>query len=212
MGRMREAPGPRSRTALAVTAAWALALLFGCAGGGERPRGPEPLPGPAVGAREERVDARYDYECDTVSGRTVCVMTGNALLPLTPRYPMLTLGAVRNGEGDAARYFLRAVTISQGGWVDIPPGASLRLTIDGEPLELSGEGSAGNRMAGEAGKHFEAAVYPVPAELFARIGTARSVSARVQGATAVEKRFGPVNQAYFAMFVRKYLGGAPAGK
>ena len=196
-----------SRCHRAPLAALAAAALLGCAGGGgQRP------PGPAVGAREESVGARYDYECDTVSGRTVCVMTGNALQPLTPRYPMLTLGAVKSGEGAAARYFLRVVTISQGAGIDIPRGKSLVLTIDGEPLELGGDGSAGNRMAGEAGKHFEAAMYAVPPELIARIGGARSVAARVRGAAVVEKRFGPVNQAYFAMFVRKYMSGAPAGQ
>ena len=30
----------------------------------------------------------------------------------------------------------------------------------------------------------------------------------VPGAAVVEKRLGPVNQAYFAMFVRKYMEGA----
>jgi hypothetical protein len=177
-------------------------LLLGCTAGREEVRGP------AVGAREESVDARYDYECDTVSGRELCVMTGNALLPLTPRYPMLTLGAVKSEESGTARYFLRVVAINQGSWVDIPRGPSLRLTIDGEPLELGGDGSSGNRMAGEAGKHFEAALYAVPPALIARIGGARSVTARLQGAAVVEKRFGPVNQAYFAMFVRKYMEGA----
>jgi len=198
---MRMSTGLVPRTLLAA----ALALL-GCTAGREE------LPGPAVGAREESVEARYDYECDTVSGTTVCVMTGNALLPLTPRYPMLTLGAIRSEEGGTARYFLRLVAINQGAWVDIPRGPSLRLTIDGEPLELGGDGSAGNRMAGEGGKHFEAALYPVPPDLIGRIGGARSVSARVQGGAVVEKRLGPVNQAYFAMFVRKYMGGAPPVK
>ena len=164
------------RLLAAPLAALAATALLGCAAGGEqRP------PGPAVDAREESVDARYDSECDIVSGRTVCVMTGNALQPLTPRYPMLTLGAVKSGEGAAVRYFLRAVTISQGAGIDIPRGKSLLLTIDGVPLELSGDGSAGNRMAGEAGKHFEAAMYAAPPELIARIAGARSVTARVRG-------------------------------
>jgi len=197
-----------SRRPLAASlAALAAAALLGCAAGGE-----QRAPVPAVGAREESVGARYDYECDTVSGQTVCVMTGNALQPLTPRYPMLTLGAVKSGEGAAARYFLRVVTINQGAGIDIPRGKSLSLTIDGEPLELGGDGSAGNRMAGEAGKHFEAAMYAVQPGLIERIGGARSVTARVRGAAVVEKRFGPVNHAHFAMFVRKYMGGAPAGQ
>ncbi|HWR98904.1 MAG TPA: hypothetical protein VN317_10825 [Candidatus Methanoperedens sp.] len=196
----------RPRFAAGVLVALAALALLGCASGREQIHGPE------VGAREESVDARYDYECDVVSGRSVCVMTGNALLPLAPRYPMITLGAVKNEKAGVARYFLRVVAINQGTFVDIPRGKSLRLTIDGVPLDLAGDGSSANRMAGEAGKRFEAAIYAVPPELLARIGGARSVTARVQGATAIEKRFGPVNQAYFAMFMRKYMGGAPAGK
>jgi len=172
---------------------------LGCSGGREEVRGP------AVGIREESVDARYEYECDKVSGETVCVMTGNALLPLTPRYPMLTLGAVKSEDAGATRYFLRVVAINQGAWVNIPRGPSLRLTIDGVPQDLSGQGSGGNRMAGEGGKRFEAAMFAVSPELIARISSARGVTARVQGDTVVEKRFGPVNQAYFAMFMRKYM-------
>jgi hypothetical protein len=185
--------------------ALALALL-GCSTGREQ------LQGPAVGVREESVEARYDYECDTVSGREVCVMTGNALLPLSPRYPMLTLGAVKSGAGGASRYFLRVVAINLGSWVNIPRGNSLRLTIDGESVDLAGDGGGANRMAGERGKHFEAATYAVRPELIARIAGARTVTARVQGDAVVEKRIGPVNQAYFAMFMRNFMGGTPAGK
>jgi hypothetical protein len=197
---MRRSCGVQSLAALAAL------TLLGCTTGREQG------PGPAVTLREESVEARYDYECDTVSGRTVCVMTGNALLPLTPRYPMLTLGAMKSEERGAARYFLRLVAINHGSWVDIPRGPSLRLTIDGEPLELSGDGSSANRMAGEGGKHFEAATYAVPPELIARIGGATSVMVRVEGGAVVEKRFGPANQAHFSMFRRTYMGGAPAGK
>ncbi|HEY5998418.1 MAG TPA: hypothetical protein VI078_03845 [bacterium] len=192
------------RTAIASAAVLgAVVALLGCAAA------PEPRHGPAVGVREESIDARYDYECDTVSGTTVCVMTGNALQPLAPRYPMITLGAVKREAGGTTRYFLRVAAINMGSWVDIRRGPSLRLTVDGETLDLSGDGSAGNRMAGEAGKHFEAATYPVAPELIARLGSAKSVAARVAGGTVVEKRFGPVNQAYFAMFRRKYMEGAP---
>lgn len=180
--------------------------LIGCTAGREQVRGP------AVGQREESIDARYEYECDTVSGRTVCVMVGNALLPLTPRYPMLTLGAVKTEEAGAARYFLRVVAINQGPWVDIPRGQSLRLTIDGETIDFAGEGSGANRMAGEGGKHFEAATYGVAPEVIARIGSARSVAVRIKGSTVLEKRLGPANQAYFAMFLLRYMKGAPAGK
>jgi hypothetical protein len=184
----------------------AASALLGCTAGREQ------ISGPRVGQGEETVGARYEYECDTVSGRTVCVMVGNALLPLTPRYPMLTLGAVKTEEGGTARYFLRAVAINQGSWLDIPRGQSLRLTIDGEPIDLAGDGSGANRMAGEAGKHFEAATYAVPPELIARVGSAKSVAVRLQGRTVLEKRLGAANQAYFAMFVLKYMEGAPAPK
>lgn len=185
-------------------AALAALALLGCTGPRERQ-----VRGPEVGVREESVDARYELECDTVSGEKVCVMIGNALAPLTPRYPMVTLGAVKRETGGTPRYFLRLVAINQGAWVDIGRGATLRLAIDGETLELSGEGSAGNRLAGEAGKHFEAALYAVEPAVVARIAGAKSVSARLTGKQVVEKRFGPINVAYFAMFMRKYMEGAP---
>jgi hypothetical protein len=199
MGSRRSGSSTLTRTA-------PLALLLfglGCASG------PQPAaPRATIAPDEERIDVSYRLECDTVSGEQVCVMIGNPLLPLIPRYPILSLGAVKTSgsAGGSPQYFLRAVYIDLERWLHIPGGPSLELRIDGEALELGGEGSAGSRTRGEKGKIFEVALYPVRPELISRIATAGAVSVRVRGDFSLEKRLAPANRVYFHMFAKKNIG------
>jgi hypothetical protein len=181
-----------------------LLLAAGCA---VRPAG---IPRPAIAPDEERADVSYRLECDRVSGEQVCVMIGNPLLPLTPRYPMLSLGAMKasGGGSDAPRYFLRAVYVDMGTWLHIPDGPTLELEIDGEPLSLPGAGSAQSRTKGEQGKVFEIALYPIPPELISRIASARAVTVRLRGDFMLEKRLAPANRVYFHVFATKNIEGA----
>jgi hypothetical protein len=180
-----------------------LLLAGGCAAG------PASLPGPALAPDEERADVSYRLECDRISGEQVCVMIGNPLLPLTPRYPMLSLGAMKVGGGgsDAPRYFLRAVYVNMGTWLHIPDGASLELGIDGEILEMRGAGSAQARTKGEAGKVFEVALYPISPEVITKIAAARAVTVRLRGDFTLEKRLAPANRVYFHVFATKNIDG-----
>jgi hypothetical protein len=182
-----------------------LLLAGGCAGGSAA--GPASRPRSALTPDEERADVSYRLECDTVSGEQVCVMVGNPLLPMTPRYPMLSLGAMKasGGASEAPRYFLRAVYINMETWLHIPEGASLELQIDGKPLELRGAGSGENRTKGEQGKVFEVALYPIPPELISRIAGAGDVRVRLRGDFTLEKRLAPPNRVYFHMFAAKNI-------
>ncbi len=181
----------------------ALLLAAGCA------TGPAGLPGAAIAPDEERADVSYRLECDTVSGEQVCVMVGNPLLPLTPRYPMLSLGAMKasGGASEAPRYFLRAVYVNMETWLHVPDGASLELGIDGETLQLRGAGSAQNRTKGEQGKVFEVALYAIPPEVISRIARARAVTVRLRGDFTLEKRLAPANRVYFHSFASKNIEG-----
>lgn len=165
---------------------------------------------PAIAPDEERADTIYRLECDKISGETVCVMVGNPLLPQTPRYPLLSLGAMRKDKANAggSEFYLRLVYVNQRTWMHIGEGPSLRLTIDGATQALAGEGSAPQRIQGESGKVFEVALYPVSLEVLKGIAGARQVSVRVEGDFVLEKHFTSGNQIFFAMFVRKYSGGS----
>jgi len=179
-----------------------LLLAIGCASAR-----PPALPRPSIAPDEERIDVSYRLECDSVSGEQICVMVGNPLLPLAPRYPMLSLGAMKTSgaDGAPARYFLRAVYVNMETWLHIPDGASLELRIDGEPLELRGEGSVRSRAKGEQGKVFEVALYPIAPQVISRIAGARTVSVRLRGDFTLEKSLAPANRVYFHMFAKKNI-------
>ena len=180
-------------------------LLLACA----TTRGPLPVPEGLL--QEDPFDARYKVHCDDASGTTVCVMTGNALRPFSPRYPLLTLGAVSEvDKGGVARYFLRTVFVNEGPWLNIGRGGSLRLTLDGETIEASGAGSAGSRYVGEDQKRYEVALFDASATLLRKIAMARVVTVSLRGDFQLEKSFSNVNTLYFRQFVQHYIDKTPA--
>lgn len=182
----------------------AASLLLACAA----PRGPRPVP--AALLQEDPFDASYKVHCDDVSGKTVCVMTGNALRPFHPRYPLLSLGVVSEADKSGSqRFFLRVVYVNEKQWLNIGPGGTLRITIDGDPAVLEGGGSEGERYTGEGDKLYEVALYPVSAALVRRIAGGRGVAVSVRGDFELEKTFGSVNNLYFQQFVRHYIDRAP---
>ena len=179
-------------------------LLLACA----TQRGPLPVPEGLL--QEDPFDARYKVHCDNASGTTVCVMTGNALRPFSPRYPLLTLGAVSEvDKRGAARYFLRTVFVNESQWLNIGRGASLRLTLDGESIELSGAGSAGSRYTGEDKKLYEVALFEASAGIMRKISLARTVTVSLRGDFPLEKSFSNVNTLYFRQFVQHYIDKTP---
>jgi hypothetical protein len=175
-------------------------LLLACA----TQRGPLPVPEGLL--KEDPFDARYKVHCDDAAGMTVSVMTGNALRPFNPRYPLLTLGAVSEVDRrGSSRYFLRTVFVNEGQWLNIGKGSRLRITVDGEPVEVSGAGSAGSRYTGEDKKLYEVALFDASAALLRRIAMAKVVTVSLQGDFLLEKSFSNVNTLYFRQFVQHYL-------
>jgi hypothetical protein len=169
-----------------------------------------PLPVPASLLQEDPFDARYRVHCDTASGKTVCVMTGNALRPFSPRYPLLTLGVVSEADKNGSpRYYLRTVFVNEGRWLNIGRGSGLRITFDGESTELSGAGSQRSRYTGEDKKLYEVALFDVSAAIIAKIAMAKAVVVSLQGDFLLEKSFGSVNTLYFRQFVQHYIEKEP---
>lgn len=163
-------------------------------------------PVPAALLQEDPFDPSYKVLCDAVSGKTVCVMTGNALRPFTPRYPLLCLGVISEaGKNGPPRYFLRAVFVNERQWLNIGRGGTLRLTIDGEPFDLSGAGSRSSRYTGESEKVYEVALYETSAALIKKIAAAKNVTVGVRGDFLLEKSFGNFNNLYFRQFVQHYV-------
>jgi hypothetical protein len=169
-----------------------------------------PLPVPETLLQEDPFDARYKVHCDEASGKTVCVMTGNALRPFSPRYPLLALGVGSEQRRDGAvRYFLRTVFVNETRWLNIARGRSLSLIIDGETVELDGDGSERSRYVGNGNKLYEVALFDASAALVQRIADARAVAVRLRGDFLLEKTFGNVNSLYFRQFVQHYIKNSP---
>lgn len=168
------------------------------------------LPVPAGLLQEDPFDARYKVHCDTESGKTVCVMTGNALRPFSPRYPLLTLGVVSEADAHGSpRFFLRTVFVNEGRWLNIGRGSVLRITIDGEPVELGGAGSRGSRYTGDDRKIYEVALFDASAAIIRRISVAKAVGVSLKGDFLLEKSFSNVNSLYFRQFVQHYIDKTP---
>ena len=111
-----------------------------------------------VSLEEDLYEARYKQDCDTVAGKTLCIMTGDALQPFSPRYPLLSPGIlkVQDEKGQSA-YSLTAVSINMNEWMNIEKGKTLGLSIDNEDIELSGDDSSDQRIQCESGKVYEVA-------------------------------------------------------
>jgi len=169
-----------------------------------------PLPVTAGLLQEDPFDVRYKVHCDSASGKTVCVMTGNALRPFSPRYPLMTLGLVSEVDTQGSpRYFLRTVFVNEGKWLTIDRGSILRITIDGESVELSGAGSEGNRYTGEEKKIYEVALFDASAAIVRKIAMGSSVTVSLRGDFLLEKSFSNVNTLYFRQFVQHYIDKTP---
>lgn len=180
-------------------------LLLACA----THRAPGPVPEALL--LEDPFDPRYKMQCDNVSGKTICVMTGNALRPFNPRYPMLSLGLVSEAEKTGPpRYFFRTVFVNEKQWLNIDRGKTLYITIDGETYDFFGVGSHNNRYTGEREKLYEIALYETSAAIIKKIAQAKKVSVRLTGAFILEKSFGTVNNLYFQQFLRHYIEKTPA--
>jgi hypothetical protein len=81
---------------------------------------------------------------------------------------------------DTPRYDLRVDYRTQGEWLDVRPGESLVVLIDGDPVRLAGEGSQRSRAESRVGRR-EVARYAVSAALLRRIAGARDVRVRLIG-------------------------------
>jgi hypothetical protein len=133
-------------------------------------------------------------------------MTGNALRPFTPRYPLLTLGAVSEvDKRGSSRFFFRTVFVNEGRWLNIGRGVNLRISVDGEPIEVSGAGSRGSRYTGEDGKLYEVALFETSAEMLRKLAMGRVVTVSLRGDFVLEKSFSNINTLYFRQFVQHYI-------
>ena len=97
------------------------------------------------------------------------------------------------------------LSTEEHGFLEIPPGQTLTLTIDNEPVKLSGIGSADSRKKTNDSTVTERAIYTVNASLFFRLAHAKKVHVEVRGNKGtVDRWFTAVNFGRINEFVKKF--------
>jgi hypothetical protein len=145
---------------------------------------------------------------DPGDGLRTDLITDNPLESDSPGREMIWLNASRVfTSGRRYAYYLEVLYAArmETGYLDIPPGRSLRLEMDGRTLEFAGLGSRQQRRSGK-GLVNETAIYRVQADDLTAIAAARDVAVTITGNKGVVTRhFTPSNSDRFKKFVEKFV-------
>jgi hypothetical protein len=152
----------------------------------------------------------YTYR-DSATGPDMDITLDNVLESTEDRSYVLWLNAVRVREGawDARYYFeVRYHGASDAGFMEIGPGDTLILTVDGQTMRFRGPGSQeDNRKELGNGQFVENAVYEARADDIRKIAKAKDVKVQVNGnRRRVYREFGPENFQKFRSFVLMHMG------
>jgi hypothetical protein len=160
-----------------------------------------------VGCATDAPDVTAYY--DPVSGLRTDLMENQLPSSDQPR-ELLWLNASRVPNGfKAYRYFLevRYMATEQAGWLEIRPGESLTLIVDGQTMKFDGSGSLNMRKESKKGIVRESAIYEVTREQLRRIASAKNVVVQVRGANGlIERQFKLENFQRFQRFVSMAAG------
>ena len=119
----------------------------------------------------------------------------------------LNASRLRQGAWDAKYYLeVRYEALPQTGLLDIAPGETLLLTVDGQTLKFGGVGSLNERKE-TSGTLVEHAIYEVKADDIRKIARAKSVKVDIVGSQrTIHRDFKPANIEKFRTFVLTYMG------
>ena len=142
------------------------------------------------------------------SGLRTDLLSENMLETADKTPEVIWLNAARAFKYDhTIQYILELDYLSseEHGFLEIPPGPTLTLTIDGKENTFSGVGSGTNREKTQGGTVTERAFYTVERRLFEEITQARKVRVQIRGKNGtVDRWFTPVNFDRFYKFVEKF--------
>ena len=141
------------------------------------------------------------------SGLRTDLLSENMLETADKTPEVIWLNAARAFEFNGkARFVLELDYLSseEHGFLEIPAGSTLTLTIDGKDNVLSGTGSASHREKTQNNTVTERAFYTVERRLFEEITQGRKVRVEIRGKNGtVDRWFTAVNFARFIKFVDK---------
>jgi hypothetical protein len=126
------------------------------------------------------------------------------------RSHLVWLGAVRERVGPwEAKYYLdlRYEGAADAGYMDIQPGTTLVLVVDGQTMRFVGPGSETTREKTSQGTFHETAIYNATATDIRKIAKAKSVKLEITGARfKLERQLTPENINRFRDFVLTLMG------
>jgi hypothetical protein len=110
----------------------------------------------------------------------------------------------------SSEYYLEVtyMALAERGYLDIPPGQSLTLILDGQPMQFDGTGSMNTRKPFKKSNHEfvqETAMYPVTKSQLQKIAGSKSIKVQIKGQNGlIEREFKEANHQRFRRFVYSY--------
>ena len=145
---------------------------------------------------------------DNFSGLRTDLLADNLLQGGAQPRELVWLNASRVFENSTRyQYFLEVTYMARKevGLLEIGPGTSLTLDIDGEVIEISGSGSTESSPETKEGLVQERAIYRVSKLLLQKISIAQKVSVAIKGRNGlIERDFNEENFDKFRRFVTRY--------
>jgi hypothetical protein len=118
----------------------------------------------------------------------------------------LNASRVYRNYSDAV-YYLEAQYMARenAGYLEIPSGETLTVTVDGQPIKLSGTGSSNMRKPYKKELVREVAIYPVTRVQLQKIALGKDVKVSIRGNNGlIEREFGKDNHERFSQFVSRF--------
>ena len=145
---------------------------------------------------------------DPIFGVRTDIMSDNPLETEGEPRELVWLHASRMvNRQDVATYYLEVKYMARAevGWLEIPPGENLVLTIDGETVKLRGSGSENMRAKYKKDFVKERAIYEVTKANLQKIAKAKEVKVTIRGNNGLlQREFDAANFERFREFVGKW--------
>ncbi len=146
---------------------------------------------------------------DPISGERTDVLNDNFLESPTdpPREEVMLNAAKVFNQGGRYSYYLEVYyqALEEAGYLDIPPGNTLTLVVDGREMAFGGLGSVNSREV-KYGTVLEMAIYETSAYALRTVASAKSVTVKIRGANGlIVREFKPQNFDKYRAFVEQFV-------
>lgn len=152
-------------------------------------------------------EGMYAYR-DSANGYTYQLISDNQIKDATNPGTKVWINASRITQANGViLYYFDVHYESIGAWLNIEPGETLVLTLDGQERRYLGIGSTETRKK-KGDRLVEDAIYKANAADMRAIAKAKSVTVKIVGANGTLTRaFAPENIENFKVFVKQYIEG-----